>query len=356
MFPRSETLGIPAFVDQAAEQLCGRITSVSPELRATLELDGARMLRLREGQAGIGSPSQVSANGHSRLVHGRDGWIALSLARKSDHDVLFALLGRPPGEDPWRDIEEGARNCAVSDFVDRGRLLGLPIAVVPNETPTAMPPIITQRRGAPLDPRSPEKLKVSDLSSLWAGPLVAKILACLGADVTKIESKDRLDGARLSPNFYSVLHSSDQRTMEVDFENASDVRALREELETSDVVIEGSRPRALEQLGLGPTQVLARPGSVWLSVTGYGRMSPQRDWVAFGDDGAAAGGLISRSNGDAPEFMGDAIADPLTGLIGALGVLESLRAGGGHLIDVALQRSAAWIANQTSQTPHREIA
>jgi crotonobetainyl-CoA:carnitine CoA-transferase CaiB-like acyl-CoA transferase len=84
-------------------------------------------------------------------------------------------------------------------------------------------------------------------------------------------------------------------------------------------------------------------------------MSPQRDWVAFGDDGAAAGGLVSRSNGDFPEFMGDAIADPLTGLIGTIGVIESIRAGGGHLIDVALQRSSAWIANQTSLTPYRKI-
>ena len=141
-----------------------------------------------------------------------------------------------------------------------------------------------------------------------------------------------------------MLHDPDQSSMIVDFSHSADIDGLRRVLEAADVVIEGSRPRALEQLGLGPDQVAPRPGGVWLSVTGYGRRAPNDGWVAFGDDGAAAGGLVAWSHDGAPSFVGDAIADPLTGLFGALGVVESLIRGGGHLVDVSLQRSSGWIA------------
>jgi crotonobetainyl-CoA:carnitine CoA-transferase CaiB-like acyl-CoA transferase len=140
------------------------------------------------------------------------------------------------------------------------------------------------------------------------------------------------------------LHKPDQKSITIDFSRPRDIDMIRRLLESADVVIEAARPRALEQLGLGPEQVAPRCGGVWLSVTGYGRHSPADGWVAFGDDGAAAGGLVTWSLDGTPNFVGDAIADPLTGLFGALGVVESLIRGGGHLVDVSLQRSSAWIA------------
>jgi hypothetical protein len=42
-----------------------------------------------------------------------------------------------------------------------------------------------------------------------------------------------------------------------------------------------------------------------------------------------------------PIFCGDAIADPLTGLTGALAVLAAREAGGGVLIDLSLSQAAA---------------
>lgn len=40
-------------------------------------------------------------------------------------------------------------------------------------------------------------------------------------------------------------------------------------------------------------------------------------------------------------FLGDAVADPLSGLVGALAVLRARDAGGGQLIDLAMSRVAA---------------
>jgi hypothetical protein len=57
-----------------------------------------------------------------------------------------------------------------------------------------------------------------------------------------------------------------------------------------------------------------------------------------------AGGLVGRDEAGDPVFCGDAVADPLTGLMGALAVLRSLEAGGGQLIDLAMSRVAAVMA------------
>ena len=83
------------------------------------------------------------------------------------------------------------------------------------------------------------------------------------------------------------------------------------------MVIEASRPRALAQLGVnGPDLVRAGGPRVWVSITGYGRSGDAANRVAFGDDAAAAGGLVVWRDG-VPLFCADAVADPLTGLTAA---------------------------------------
>jgi crotonobetainyl-CoA:carnitine CoA-transferase CaiB-like acyl-CoA transferase len=114
------------------------------------------------------------------------------------------------------------------------------------------------------------------------------------------------------------------------------------------VVIEASRPRALAALGLGPGTIPHRDGQVWLSITGYGR--GEADLVAFGDDAAVAGGLVGWTGAGPPwgagepVFCADAIADPLTGVCGALAVARSVAAGGGELIDLSMRAVAAAFA------------
>ena len=49
-------------------------------------------------------------------------------------------------------------------------------------------------------------------------------------------------------------------------------------------------------------------------------------------------------------FCGDAIADPLTGLHAALAVTESLRRGGGELIELSMAAVAATYARMTAHT------
>ena len=106
------------------------------------------------------------------------------------------------------------------------------------------------------------------------------------------------------------------------------------------MVIESSRPAALQRRGLGPAEVVARPGRTWIRITGHGTTGERADWVAFGDDAAVSGGLVGGTPG-APQFCGDAVADPLTGICAARAVLESRARGGGELIEVSMSAVAA---------------
>jgi crotonobetainyl-CoA:carnitine CoA-transferase CaiB-like acyl-CoA transferase len=174
---------------------------------------------------------------------------------------------------------------------------------------------------------------VADLSSMWAGPLCGHLLAAAGATVVKVEGRGRPDGTRAGdPRFFDWMNSA-KLSYAIDFRD-DDLRPL---LEAADVVIEASRPAALIRRGLGPEQIPGRDGRIWLRVTGYGTSGERADRVAFGDDAAVAGGLV----GEGVEFIGDAIADPLTGLAAAEAVLDSLRRGGGEIVEIALAEVAA---------------
>jgi crotonobetainyl-CoA:carnitine CoA-transferase CaiB-like acyl-CoA transferase len=177
---------------------------------------------------------------------------------------------------------------------------------------------------------------VLDLSALWAGPLCAHVLGLAGARVVKVEDTRRPDGARFGPPaFYAELHGGHENIV-LDFGDPAGRAALQRLAQEATIVIEGSRPRALRGLGLVAHDWLAaRPGRIWISLTGYGRDDPGNR-VAFGDDAAVAGGLVGRLPDGSPVFCGDAIADPLSGLFAARAGLAARAAGGGTLVDVAL--------------------
>jgi len=107
----------------------------------------------------------------------------------------------------------------------------------------------------------------------------------------------------------------------------------------ADILVTSARARAFPALGLSADALFARnPGLVWVAITGHGWAS---DRVGFGDDTAAAGGLVRWTAEGAPRFVGDAVADPLTGMAAAAVAMAALAGGGGVLVDAALSRVAA---------------
>jgi hypothetical protein len=302
-------------------------------------LDAPALLGERAAFAGLTRNGRISPGGACRLLPGKDGWLALGLPRgNEDLRLLPAWLGIDGNADPWPLIERALAQLPVAEAVERGRWLGLPVAQSsPDPVAPELPWLSVSQEGAAAS-RGARPRRVADLTTLWAGPLCGQLLAHAGHAVTKVESVTRPDGARFgSPQLFELLNGSkSQRAFEFATERGR--AALREYLSGVDVVLESARPRALRQLGVVAEEWLAEaPGRVWCSITGYGRAGPSANWVALGDDAAAAAGLPFRvAAADRPLFVGDAIADPLTGLQAAVAVLASLVRGGGELLDVSL--------------------
>ena len=246
-----------------------------------------------------------------------------------------------------------ARVCARERdaCVERARWLGLAVAPADPacEAPAPASGIRIATRGPSAPPRPAAAPLVVDLSALWAGPLAARLLRSAGGLVVKVEATRRPDGARRGNAAFFDRLNAGKASVALDFAAPDDRARLLALLERADVVIESARPRALRQLGVdADAWVRARPGRVWLSITGYGRSAPGEDWVAFGDDAAAAAGLCWCVPHGAPLFVGDAIADPLAGLHGALAVQRCWRRGEGALLDVAL---SAVVADAIADAP-----
>jgi hypothetical protein len=297
----------------------------------TVRIEPEELLTGRAALLGLEPPTRISSGGASRLIAAADGWFGLTLSRADDREALPALLESPGAEaDPWGSLTAAAVNRQAAGIVARARLLGLPAAVL-GEIAAGEPDIV---RHAAQSTRPIAELLVADLSSMWAGPLCGRLLAAAGATVVKVETPARPDGTRGGDRRFFDWMNSGKLSYSVDFDSEDVFRLLQ----AADVVIEGSRPAALARRGLSATKISARPGRVWLRVSGYGGAQP--DWVAFGDDAAVAGGLVSFGH-TGPVFCGDAIADPLTGLAATSAVLDALASGGGVVIDVAMAATAA---------------
>ncbi len=307
---------------------------------------GRGLLTGRAELLGLPPAGSTSSGGACRLLRAADRWIALSLARPDDVAAIPAWLGDEPSsdvdvDDPWPLVRESVRSRQARGLVEQATLLGMACAAVGEET---------DRRRTLDEPlgsaptRPVEGARVLNLASLWAGPLAGHLLHRLGAQVTKVESTSRPDGGRQQPAFFDVLHAGHD-FVTLDWSTAEGRDELRDRLMSADVVIEGSRPRALEQLGIDARSIVRNGPRVWISITGHGRSGANAARVGFGDDAAAAGGLLEWVD-DTPRFVGDAVADPLAGLTAAVAVVDALASGGRHLIDVALSRVAASVAHR----------
>jgi hypothetical protein len=332
---------------QAASAVRGALTAIGLLADPLVSLPDARVLSQRAALLGLRRNAPRSARGAFEVLRAADGWLGVNLPRPSDRDLLEPWLRKPA---PM--LSSVVADRPVGELASRARLLGLPVAALPDR-PIADEQLAARGRagcrgpfvltGRPGVARPLRGALVVDLSSLWAGPLCAHLLTLLGARVVKVESTHRPDGARTgSPEFYRSLHAG-QRELTLDFATAEGAATLADLIDAADVVIEASRPRALRQLGIDADEILSRATSkVWISITAYGRTGPWSNAIGFGDDTAMAAGLLAFDPATGtPAPCGDAIADPVTGVNAALVAVACLLAGGPWLADLALREQVA---------------
>jgi hypothetical protein len=351
-------LGPPDRLVAGLHRWASVIRQRSASLGQAVELDALALLGERAAVAGLTRHGRTSCGGATRLLRAADGWLAVSLPRPEDRELLPAWLGIDAGdaEPPWSAVAAALRDGRAREAAEHAWLLGLPVSLLPEEpvaaphAPQPLAPLPVRATPIPAPVPAPGPLPdmtVIDLSSLWAGPLCGNLLSLAGARVVKVESTTRPDGSRSGPRrFFDVINGGKQ-SVALDLAEEDGWKVLRRLLAAADVVIEGSRPRALEQRGVVAADLVAAGGPrVWVSITGHGRTGAGRDRVAFGDDAAVAGALVVADEAG-PCFCADAAADPAAGVAAAAACLDALAVGGRWVLDVAMADVAASLSGPT---------
>ncbi|NIL74094.1 CoA transferase [Rhodococcus kyotonensis] len=195
-----------------------------------------------------------------------------------------------------------------------------------------------------------EGIKVLDISTILAGPLVAQILGDFGADVIKIEHPTRPDGMRGHgldkdghPLWWTMI-SRNKRTMTLNLGSEQGAEIFESLAAEADVVVENFRPGTLERWGLGYDVLSEKnPGLILLRVTGFGQTGPYSTRPAFGTLVESMSGfahLTGAADGP-PTLPAFGLADSLAGIAGSSAVSMALlhrtnNGGKGQVIDLDL--------------------
>jgi len=194
-------------------------------------------------------------------------------------------------------------------------------------------------------------VRVLDASRVLAGPFCAQLLGDLGAEVLKLERPGAGDDTRAwGPPFfgdqlsaYYLCANRNKRGFAVDLAKSEGLALFHDLLDKSDVLIENFRTDSGARMGLSPKDLLARhPRVVACSITGFGHTGPLRNEPGYDLAVQALSGLMSVTGPTEgpPSKVGVAMADILTGMYAAVGILAGLRAreqsGHGYHIDLAL--------------------
>jgi len=324
--PRQVPVGVTLRMEQLAT-IIGEMTGLS--------IDGPALLGERAAIAGYTRQGNRSVGGHAQLVESIDKPICINFARPDDLLLIPAWLQEEIDPNNRMEVLSSLKKFESQQLMKQADLLGIPLGV-PDVEEYEYPAYLTEGKKSK---KRAESTLVIEFGSLWASPLCGDLLRRSGCRVIKIESLSRPDGARRGPPGFFDLLNGGKESLALDFKDDSSLKFLRKIVKEADVIVEGSRPRALRQLGVD-AETEVENGKVWISITGYGRTGPRSKGVAFGDDAAVSGGLFLK---DPLSFIADAVADPSAGLLAAVIALSALESEKGWLIDVPLSAVANWI-------------
>jgi crotonobetainyl-CoA:carnitine CoA-transferase CaiB-like acyl-CoA transferase len=204
-------------------------------------------------------------------------------------------------------------------------------------------------------PLALEGVRVIDIGSLFAGPLVATLMGDFGADVIKVEHPQgdnlrKLAWQRDGQSLWWAVAARNKRSVTLKLSDPRGGEALKRLVENADVLVESFRTGTLERWGLG-WDVLheINPRLVMLRTTGFGQTGPYRRRPGYGTLAEAFSGY-AHINGfpeGAPTLPPFALADSVAALAGAFATMSALhwrdRSGVGQMIDVSLYEPLFWI-------------
>lgn len=188
-------------------------------------------------------------------------------------------------------------------------------------------------------------------------PLCSAVLGNLGAEIIKIESKQKLDGNRIripkrdangplgTMETFPLLHDLNpgKKSVTVNLKTAKGRQIFLDLIAGADVFIQNFVPGWLERIGLGP-DVLSNlnPRLIMMFASGYGQTGPLSATRVYATIMSGIGGLeglVGEQDGDVAGLVATAFGDPNSAYFGVLEVLSALYArestGRGCLIDLS---------------------
>ncbi|MFN8624757.1 MAG: CoA transferase [Candidatus Binatia bacterium] len=204
-------------------------------------------------------------------------------------------------------------------------------------------------------------VRIVDMTSWWAGPSAAHLLATLGADVIHVESIQHPDGMRFAGWItdrerwweYSQVFlaaNANKRGVTLNLSDPAGRALLKRLIDWGDAVVENFSPRVLEHFELGWQTVHARnPRAIMVRMPAFGLTGPWRDRVGFAQTMEQMTGL-AWVNGwpDEAPLVPRGPCDPLAGMHAAFALLVALRVreatGVGQHVEVPMVESALNVA------------
>ena len=196
-------------------------------------------------------------------------------------------------------------------------------------------------------------VRVADFTWVWAGPYAIMLLAYMGAEVIKIESRKRIDTARhgsiTTGQTFSGWDSSsifnnvnlNKLGVALDLSHPKGVELAKRIVGISDLVAQNMRPGVMDKLGLGYEALSQiKPDIIMLSSSAYGTTGPFREYTGYAPHFASFSGLAHMtgySDGE-PNILTGA-TDIRSATTAAFAILAALnfrqRTGQGQHIDLS---------------------
>lgn len=191
-------------------------------------------------------------------------------------------------------------------------------------------------------------VRVLELTKVWAGPYAGKLLAFLGAEVIKIESRHNMDEMRayggVDPNHapYFLSLNPEILSVQLNLKSPQGLELLRQLVAKSDIVLNNLRPGAMERMGFGYEQLRAiKPDIISVSIKMWGNDGPLGYQTGYAPCFASLAGFnyLVGYEGEPPAGINMRYGDATVGANAAFAAVAALlhrqRTGEGQFVDVS---------------------
>ena len=191
---------------------------------------------------------------------------------------------------------------------------------------------------------------VVDLTRQMSGPYASMVLGDFGADVIKVESSPRGDGARYIGSTFVGGESTmfltwnrSKRSICLDLRSPEGKEVLNRLIDGADVVMENYRAGVADEMGFGADDVLRRnPRVIYCSINAFGSTGPWSQRPGTDPVVQAMSGVMSvtgeRDGG--PLLVGIPVADFSSAMLAVQGILFALlareRTGRGQKVEIPM--------------------